>query len=572
MNIEELTIWFFFFALNAIIYLPKYLVEIKTSSIIPFKGFFKGSVFERIGYLFLRYNYDIFRISIDLLLIFIGIYCFRGYLSIGIVTIMLTIFFTIIFSYQIYYIAFEKLYNIEPVFYNDINMLKAGLTLISAESLSKLILILIGLLGLIFSFYLLIKKTIHSLFLFQYSSVTIGLVAFLLFCSVISIQRYKLFVKPRQGFQSQVLSIINNIFLSLEASKNLKKFEISKLLERTNFNEIKLKKKPNIFLIAVESYGRVVIDKNELKESYTRYMTEHQKTLSRNGFHSTSNLSKAPVSGGGSWVSYSSILYGFNIENQGTYHALFNNSDLDEYENMMRFCRKRGYKNYYLNSLAGYEKIKIPWKDLSRFYGVDEWITYKDLKYKSHLFGFGPAPPDQYTLNYAFEQIKNTGVNPFTLFFLTQNSHNPFYTLPDLAEDWRTLNEEKIDGHQTSRFLVQPNIENYQKAIKYQIDFLMDFINKNGSDNDLFILVGDHQPIVIADENDGKETPIHIISKDADLLNQFNKYGFSKGLLTDPSSPIKHEGIYSMLLRGLTAEYGAKDSIIPEYYPDGTAW
>ena len=572
MTIEETKFWLFFFLLNALLFLPKYIAEFKTSSFIPFKGFFKGSLFERFGYLFVRYNYDVFRISIDLCFIFILLFFSRNYFSSDLVIPILSVFYGVIFSYQVYYIAFEKLYNVEPVFYNDINMLKTGITLITAESFVKLASILITIILINLSFYFLTKSSISMLWSFQPGLFSIGIISFLLIACLISLNRYRLYVKPRQGFQSQTLSIINNARLSIDAKKNLKKFDIDNLLKRCDYSQIELEKRPNIFLIAVESYGRIVLDNPELFSEYKAYMSEHENRLKENGFSARSILSTAPVSGGGSWVSYSSILFGFNIQNQGTFHSLFNLKELDEYESMTRFFRKRGYKNYYLNSLAGYEKIKIPWEDLSRFYGVDEWITYKDLGYNSHLYGFGPAPPDQYSINYAYELIKKKTDQPFTFFFLTQNSHNPFYTLPKMVGNWRGLNKEKVTGHQVSRFLVQPNIENYRKAIKYQMDFLFDFIVKNGSENDLFILVGDHQPTVIAEEKHGKETPLHIICKDAKFADQFLEYGFSNDLSVEGINMMRHEGIYSMFVKEMTKRYGSQSSKVPTYYPKGTAY
>ena len=101
-------------------------MERKTSSFFPVKGLLKGSIGERVKYLINRFNYDVFRLSIDFFwltgLFDVG----QDWLSAtGWVVVFFVVYF-FIFIYQIYYHIFENIYKIEPLFYRDFLLLKTG--------------------------------------------------------------------------------------------------------------------------------------------------------------------------------------------------------------------------------------------------------------------------------------------------------------------------------------------------------------------------------------------------------------------------------------------------------------
>ncbi len=218
--------------------------------------------------------------------------------------------------------------------------------------------------------------------------------------------------------------------------------------------------------------------------------------------------------------------------------------------------------------------MKIPWDTYSRFYSVDEWILYKDLKYSGKLYGFGPSPPDQYSLHFAADYIRQQEQAPFTLFYITQNSHSPFESPKEVAEDWKTLSSTtESEQVQRSKFFEKPKKEDYLEAMKYQLDFLFDFVQKQGNENDLFIIIGDHQPPVLTPRENLQETPVHIIAnqKHAAFVNDFQTYGFTKGLMPDTSNAsLKHEGFYSLWMRNLLKHFSKiKEEQLPEYHRDG---
>ena len=157
------------------------------------------------------------------------------------------------------------------------------------------------------------------------------------------------------------------------------------------------------------------------------------------------------------------------------------------------------------------------------------------------------------------------------LFFITQNSHYPFAPLPPLVEDWHTLNsvtdnQGEIDDDAREHAVRR---QDYFNAIDYSLRMVVQFILQIGDDDALFVLIGDHQPPRVSRRADGFDTPIHIISRDPNVIGAFQAQGFTPGLWVDGKEPtMKHEGFYSMLVRALLSD-GKKDTQLPSYLPDG---
>ena len=301
----------------------------------------------------------------------------------------------------------------------------------------------------------------------------------------------------------------------------------------------------------------LIYDRPKLFEDYRQYMAEFEAQLTGNQWHTTSHLSQAPITGGGSWISYTSAMMGFKIKEQGTYLSLMYREEMQRYQHLVRWLQHQGYKSYRLNPIPSFKGMKIPWEQYQSFYAIDEWIRAEEMQFKGKCYGFGPCPPDQYSLNFAHDWIKKQAQEPYFLFFITQNSHSPFLSPEKVVPNWRDLYDSNIPEEMSSSIFVQPKIEDYQKAIRYQMAFLTDFILKQGTDQDLFFLIGDHQPATFPKKEEGMETPVHIISKNAALINQFSQYGFTRGLVANAKTePMQHESIFSLLVRELIRNYG----------------
>jgi hypothetical protein len=175
-------------------------------------------------------------------------------------------------------------------------------------------------------------------------------------------------------------------------------------------------------------------------------------------------------------------------------------------------------------------------------------------------------------LGYARDVALKDVDQPLLLFYITQNSHYPWVPLPPLAEGWQTLNAasdtgdpvaEEVTDHQVRR-------QNYLNAVQYQLEMLTDFMQQHADEDAIFVLVGDHQPPRVSRRADTYDTPVHIISSDAKFIANLKPYGIEPGLaVADETAALRHEGLYSLLVRALVQTYGAAPSNLPDYLPAG---
>jgi hypothetical protein len=402
----------------------------------------------------------------------------------------------------------------------------------------------------------------------RYSQLAIIILAVLI---VINTLKSGLTYSSNQAFQETFALVGSDIKSSAEAGKSLRHFNVDRINSYMNFRNISLKSKPDIYLFFVESYGKLLYESPELRGPYLKCMDSCESVLLRNGMSVSTGFSTSPVSGGQSWVSYSTVMFGYNIRNQGTFNSLLKNPGMAHYDNLFRVLNHNGYKTYRLNAMPQASTLEVPWETYSRFYSIDKWINFPDLDYTGRLYGFGPSPPDQYSLNFAGRYINSNSAGPHALFFITQTTHNPFYSPDSLASDWQSLNgQPDSETFHASVFLKKPRISDYAKAVHYDISALVQFITQVPDSNAVFILIGDHQPPVITGAHDGFETPIHIISRNKDFTRTFMQFGLREGMIADEKAiPIRHEGIYSMFMREFVRFYGTDQSHLPEYQPYG---
>ncbi len=553
--------------LNSLFFLPRYILERKNSSFFPWKGLVEGALPQRIQYLINRFNYDIFRVSSDLFWIVGLVLVFH--LKVPTIYVFIPLF--LLWAYHLYYHIFENIYKVEPLFYRDFLLLKTGAQLFFRELTLTNVAIFFGVIVVGMGFYYLLDAILElgrNIDFPLWLKTGFGGITLMTIYSLF-IYNYKAYGKI--VFPWSIQSLWRNIRQSISTKKYMEQFDFKKLSAHRPYQNIRLRRRPNIYFIPIESYGKILLTHPGLKDDYRRFIPRVQQSMEEGGWSVASHLSTAPITGGASWVSYTTALFGFDIKDQGTYLTLLNKEEIREYQHLMRWFQQQGYRNFRLAPIAGFKDMKIPWDTYRDFYAIDEWIKYEQMNYGGALYGFGPCPPDQFSLYFAKNHIKGQGAAPFFLFFITQNSHSPFTPPYQVAQDWRQLAKgTQYTNATSSSIFVQPKLPDYAKAIQYQLSFLGDFIVKEGTANDIFVLIGDHQPPTFPTEKDGMETPIHIISKDRDFVRNFGEYGFTQGLLADIATPpMKHQGFFSMFVRELARSYGVKGSEIPPYRREG---
>jgi len=576
-----------FFILNCLLFLPLFLLNIEETRFLPGTA---GDLWQTLPQLFIsRENYDIFRLNLEFLILVTAWVTIHQLRRRAFRSLLIAIYFVAL-AYAIYEGITLSIWQAEPVFYTHYFMALDGIEFLMGHlHLSALIYVGVGILliGIVAVIYGLLRVmtaagevstpgrgTRRGLVALSFLAIAIALTAPTSIAASASAKdetRLATLASPTMVVSSLSIKLSENIERSRDLYASTRVSHADEIDEMYDFSQYHLAEKPNIYLIFVESYGSVLYKRDDYRLAYESLLHELEPQLEEAGLSATTALSESPTWGGGSWMAYTSALFGLRIEEHPSYLALVDAYQERNYPDLGNYLKSQGYHYSRVSSLATELKEEV-WVLYKNFFGVDAWLEYGDLGYVGERYGWGPAPPDQYVLNYADIAGKEATDSPRLLFFITQNSHYPWMPLPELADDWQSLNvpapdQEAIPDdeleHATRR-------RNYFNAIEYELRFLTDFIIQHEDENAIFVLVGDHQPPRVSRRADGWDTPMHIISRDAEFVAGFSEYGFVDGLLVDEIVPtVHHEGFYTMFLRELLANYGVRPEDRSPYFPDG---
>jgi hypothetical protein len=567
----EKRFWVLFAILNFLLFLPVYLVNFDNSTFFPINSFTHGPWYEIIKAFFKRNNYDIFRLSIDLTIWVAVYYFFRNKFNLKLYCLIASGYYLILLIFLIYYHLMYKLFLVEPILYNDIYLLKLGYYNIDQRSLIIVFFLIIGLALLYYLVYVHLFKMLNQLRIVVFGKISKILIFTIAFLLLFNFCKSGITLDAEHVFQIASAKLIDNLQQSSQTAKNISHLNVNEINKKSaEYKTFSLKEKPDIYLLFFESYGRIVYQDSSFLRLYKTCNRDCEKILSDNGWYMTSNFSLSPISGGGSWISYTSVMFGFNFRNQSTYLYFLRNPEITKYTNIFRYFQSNGYKSYWINPIPENSKMVIPWKLYTDFYGIDQWISNKDINYHGQQYDFGPSPPDQYSIFKAEQIIDQDIKRPRVVFYITHNSHNPFFCPDSVVENWQTLSTIDNTPGPPSIFIKKPQKTDYIKSINYVLQTLTKFIVQTNNKNAIYIIVGDHQPPVLSTKKSGFETPIHIIGADSTFIESFARYGFSKGLFVgNDVRSIRHEAIYSMFLRELIGRYGTQTTKLPEYLSKG---
>lgn len=576
----DLIFWGAFIILNGLLFLPFYLLNLNEDPSQHLFATLREKPLTALFNIFIwRDNSDPFRINAELA-IMLALWVNVAWLRRGAVRWLMTLAYFIALFYYIYESAMIYLYRDEPIFYNHYFLARDGLKFL-ADNLNIPLLIyfavLIGAAIVVSAIIWLIRTLVNGQLPTNLSYPTRLIFSALALATLLSTALYRdVSADPRMVLSSLSFKLEKNIAASIALYNSIANFDDADIYTAYDYSRYKLAQKPNIYLLFVESYGSVLYKRPDWREAYLDMLQSAETRLQAGGYSYASALSQSPTWGGGSWLSYTSVLFGLHVETHPQYLTLMERYQTQEprYPDIGTYLRTQGYHYFWTTSIAE-ELGDKKWNSYKSFYGVDEWLRYSDLEYSGKRYGWGPAPPDQYVLAYARDVAMAEQDKPIAMFYITQNSHYPYQPLPTLADDWRALNTPSATGDPVPEEGISHTQlrTNYLKAINYEIEMLTDFIVNNNDENAIFFLIGDHQPPSVSRRADSFDTPIHIISRDPAYIEKLANYGFVNSLIVDDTQPttLRHEGLYSMIARTLLQTYGTQPSSAPNYLPNGVA-
>ena len=579
--------WFALILLNTLLLLPAMVFYPGSSQFFPIPPLnTPRGCYDTLAFFFRRENQDFFRIAVDYYIILTTIFFFGQVKWSTLLRRILLSIYLFLLIYSAYDAAMFLIFGEHPILYNDILLLLGAVYLIIDISFTKMFLgiaaIIITLVA-VFLFIPYLFRTVYDGLIKRRHSKKILLSGIFIWLFIGAMTFWFRF----QDYRSITRWITPKLFANISESMKVRDFLNtikSEPIDSTYYHypKVELLNPPNIYLIMVESYGKILTDDEDLIKLYQEHIGQFSDSLQHHNIHAASNFSLSPIFGGRSWLSVGTVINGIKIKDQAVYSYLINR--VKDYPSLVYFLKGEGYQTYSLQPL---NRVRPGYKlnNYERFYQYDTYINFQDLDFDGPAFGFRNVP-DQYSLNYAHQKFLKASDKPFFLFFMTVSSHSPWIDLPPYPKDWHDLKnlstahiekrygetKEKIRETLSSHYASGFATINYAKHIFYELDFLRDFILHQAKPNDIFVILGDHQPPLVMEQKINFYTPIHVISGDSTFIRQFKEFGFRGGFSfpTDSTNFINHEGIYSMLARTLTLRYGETDpDSLPAYQPKG---
>ena len=590
-----LLFWIIFLFLNSLLFFPAYFIDCQTET---------GQIGDVLPIYwwqpYLNSEYSIFcHLCGDFLMLFFPILLLKKRHWISKVYIPIASFFYLLFLYYTIYLeGYQSLYSVHPIFENDWVIINEILPTFFREISVKGSTYLIGFIG-----FLLISILLFGLFFWLQKRLIdfkkkplfwgIGMVflgfsfAFLSSKSTSNIelsseieQKKEIEITQDSLVDSTKNALIHWIYRDIQKSATLDRVNHLAHLDKRwiydFYKNKKLIKKPNIFLLFVESYGGVAAFSDYCKVPYKTLITELTQQLDSAGWYMASNYSKSTVIGGRSWLAMTTAMIGARVEDQIQYSELIQNRHT--YPHLVDYLNRQGYETFRVSTMRirrsdmdTLNMITIP----NKFWKFDHRYFYPDIPYVGYQYDLYGGIPDQYTLGYATDEILTKTDKPFFYTSITMNSHGPWHhKMPPIVDDWRSLNalNQPFGKEEIGKDM---RISSYWIAMEYQLKMLTNYIQQKGQDNSIYIILGDHNPggleYKLYKRFNKWATPIHIISKDSSFVQSFHQHGFTEGMQVDTSQfeMMRHMGLYSLLTRQLLENYGEKEVVLPEYLPWG---
>ena len=332
----------------------------------------------------------------------------------------------------------------------------------------------------------------------------------------------------------------------------------------------------DVLIVFAEAYGAVTLDRPDIARALDGHRNKLADAITASKRQVVSARLVSPTFGGASWLAHASLLSGLDMREPGDYQLLLTT----DRPTLVRHFAANGYRT--VGWLPG---IQLPWPE-GGFYGFDRYADAGRIRYTSRPFGFwripdqasmalihvqefggdfrsrydanagpGSGTPSANANDSASTDIR-TSLSPLTalaegavrqprlIVFPTVTTHAPFRALPPYRDDWASLlGTEAFTADEVAAAEAVPTnwsdpLPAYLASMRYQFDWLTDYLARYAPSNLVTIVIGDHQPIgSVSGPDQPWDVPVHVIASNPALLERFASAGFVAGLVP-PATPL----------------------------------
>ncbi len=289
----------------------------------------------------------------------------------------------------------------------------------------------------------------------------------------------------------------------------------------------------DVVVAFVESYGRSAVENPEFAPQVGAVLDEGTARLGAAGFAARSAFLTSPVAGGSSWLAHATFLSGLRVGDQGRYDSLVGSD-------------RRTLTSAF--AAAGWRTVAVQpgttsaWSEAG-YFGFSDVLDLARLGYRGPDRGWASVP-DQYTLS-AFHRLTHDGPPVMAEIDLV-SSHAPWRMIPPVI-GWDTVGDGSVYGPLAGTgdpdavwSQGTPAIRDaYRRSIEYSLGSLVSYVQNQGDDDLVLVVLGDHQPLpLITGEGASRDVPISVVTRDQGVLQRIAPWGWAEGLHPGAAAPV----------------------------------
>jgi hypothetical protein len=286
-------------------------------------------------------------------------------------------------------------------------------------------------------------------------------------------------------------------------------------------------------LFFLESYGAVAYEDAAIAPRLATARKQLAAEIAASGRVVASAFVRSPTFAGASDLAHLTLLSGIDLSDPMRHDLLLTTHQ----PTLVRLFHRAGYETVGL-----YPALSWDWAERA-YYGFDLFLDGRDLAWRGPPLGYWKIP-DQFTIA-RFEEMHPLRPDspPRFLFFPTITSHLPFGPVPPYQSDWeRVLSAEPFDAEVAAR-LQRERVDwldmrpGYVGMFAYTYRWLGGYLQRPEPRESVTLWIGDHQPASsVSGEGTSWDVPVHVVTRDRELLARFVALGFRPGL--EPQRPI----------------------------------
>ncbi len=305
----------------------------------------------------------------------------------------------------------------------------------------------------------------------------------------------------------------------------------------------------DIYVFVIEAYGYATYSRDFFADAFRPVRGRLREALAEKGYGVRTSFLRSPVAGGFSWLAEATLFTGQWIPTTEAYADLY---ELEELPSLTRMLYEGGYYTLTVRPGTVHDSWPEGW-DLYRF--EESMIAHDgDFDFNGPMFSYVWIT-DQFAIWAGHNRIQELtaagGIaenRPVFAHFQLVSSHTPFNRIPPIIEDWDDLEGGDIYWEREDEIQTFDNTwttgnewhEGYTAAVTHSLDVVTKYVTDllDTERNPIIIILGDHQAQRPIRENRAHlSVPIHVASRDPEILGLFAAAGYSSGMTSSLSPP-----------------------------------